>query len=87
VGPILAGHDGRRGFIHHLAVRKSHRRLGIGRQLVSLCRKALRAEHIEKCHLFVYQSNRDAIDFWLDIGFTRRSELAMLSQMTEVMDE
>ena len=82
VGTILGGHDGRRGFIHHLAVRLSHRRLGIGRRLVTLCLKGLQTEHIEKCHLFVYQSNDEAIAFWQDIGFTRRSELAMMSQMT-----
>ena len=87
VGTILGGHDGRRGFIHHLAVRPSHHRLGIGRQLVSLCLKRLRTENIEKCHLFVYQSNREAIAFWQNIGFTRRSELAMMSQMIEVVVE
>ncbi len=87
VGTNLAGHDGRRGFTHHLAVRQSHRRSGTGRQLVSLGLQVLRAEYIEKCHLFVYQSNREAIAFWLDIGFARRSELAMMSQMTEFVDE
>lgn len=87
VGTILGGHDGRRGFIHHLAIRLSHRRLGIGRQLAILCLKGLRTEHIEKCHLFVYQSNREAIAFWKNSGFTRRSELAMMSQLTEVVSE
>jgi ribosomal protein S18 acetylase RimI-like enzyme len=82
VGTILGGHDGRRGFIHHLAVHGSHRRLGIGRQLVFLCIKGLKAEGIEKCHLFVYQSNLEAVAFWQEIGFIMRTELAMMSQMT-----
>jgi len=86
-GTILGGHDGRRGFIHHLAVRSSHRRLGIGRRLVTLCLKALRAEQIEKCHLFVYQSNIEAITFWQKLGFLWRTELAMMSQMTAIVAE
>lgn len=87
VGTILGGHDGRRGFIHHLAVRESHRRLGIGRQLVTLCLEALQADYIEKCHLFVFQVNEEAITFWEKIGFTRRSELAMMSQITESSED
>ena len=31
VGAILAGHDGRRGYIHHLAVHPDHRRQGLAR--------------------------------------------------------
>jgi N-acetylglutamate synthase len=34
VGAALCGHDGRRGYLHHLAVAESHRKEGIGRKLV-----------------------------------------------------
>ena len=34
IGAVLSGHDGRRGNIYHLCVDGSHRRRGIGRQLV-----------------------------------------------------
>jgi N-acetylglutamate synthase len=33
-GVSLAGHDGRRGYLHHVAVRPEYRRQGLGRQLV-----------------------------------------------------
>ena len=33
VGSILGGHDGRRGYIHHLAVDTAWRRQGIARRL------------------------------------------------------
>ena len=33
VGVVLCSHDGRRGYIDQLAVRKSHRRQGIGKGL------------------------------------------------------
>jgi len=34
VGALLVGHDGRRGYIHHLAVSVDFRRNGIGKELV-----------------------------------------------------
>ena len=47
VGVILAGHDGRRGFIHHACVRESYRHQGIGRKLVDTCLEALKKEEIK----------------------------------------
>src|SRR4030042_5216026 len=41
VGTVLSGHDGRRGYLHHLAVGASHRQLGIGKTLTSRCLRAL----------------------------------------------
>lgn len=79
VGAVLCGHDGRRGYIHHLAVRPGHRRQGIGRLLASRCLAALAAEGIEKCHLFVFSQNEAAIKFWQAVGFTGRTELSMMS--------
>jgi ribosomal protein S18 acetylase RimI-like enzyme len=79
VGAVLCGHDGRRGYIHHLAVRPEARRQGIGRRLVQECLAGLRGHGIQKCHLFVFQRNEEAIAFWRAIGFTARDELSMMS--------
>jgi ribosomal protein S18 acetylase RimI-like enzyme len=82
VGAVLCGHDGRRGYIHHLAIRKSHHRQGVGRALVSRCLSALRRARIAKCHIFVFADNHDTIAFWKSIGWTQRVELVMMSQYT-----
>lgn len=82
-GAVLCGHDGRRGYIHHLAVRPPYRRRGIGRLLVQECLAGLRREKIQKCHLFVFTRNASAIAFWQAIGFTGRSELSMMSALTD----
>ena len=37
IGAVLCGHDGRRGYLHHLAVARSQRRQGLGRDLVRRC--------------------------------------------------
>lgn len=79
VGTVLAGHDGRRGFLHHLAVSAAHRRMGIGRALAQRCLQALKAQGIEKSHLFVYESNHTGRDFWKKIGWYERPELVLMS--------
>src|SRR5579871_722647 len=48
VGTILVGHDGRRGFIHRLAVASEHRRQGIAQSLVRLGLSALADAGIQK---------------------------------------
>jgi len=80
VGAALCGHDGRRGYIHHLSVAKSHRKQGIGKSLVGRCMYALMRIGIAKCHLFVFGENQEAIDFWSNVGWTERVELMMMSQ-------
>ena len=40
-GVIMAGHDGRRGYIYHTAVREECRGRGIGRALVEAVKEAL----------------------------------------------
>ena len=80
VGAALCGHDGRRGYIHHLVTKKSHRHQGIGRSLVGRCMYALMRIGIGKCHLFVFGDNQDAIGFWEKVGYSQRVELVMMSQ-------
>jgi putative acetyltransferase len=80
VGAALCGHDGRRGYIHHLAVLNAYRKQGIGKSLVGRCMYALMRIGIAKCHLFVFGDNQEAIKFWNKVGWTERVELMMMSQ-------
>src|SRR5947209_17178874 len=52
-GTVLAGHDGRRGILRHLAVAKPYRGKGIGRQLVRVALEGLSGQGIQKCNVFV----------------------------------
>ncbi|MEA4863578.1 MAG: GNAT family N-acetyltransferase [Victivallaceae bacterium] len=74
-GAIMAGHDGRRGFIYHTAVGREFRRSGIGSALVEAALRALEAEGIGKAALVVFESNRSGNDFWESSGFTARPDL------------
>jgi N-acetylglutamate synthase len=78
IGAVLCGHDGRRGYLHHLAVAKRHRRRGIGRQLVSACLARLRALGILKCNIFVFANNAEGMKFWKRTGWNVRSDLRMM---------
>jgi ribosomal protein S18 acetylase RimI-like enzyme len=80
VGTILTGHDGRRGYIYHLAVDEAYRRRGIAQKLVQASLAKLRESGIEKCHLFVFADNQIGQDFWDSTGWKRRDDLLLFSK-------
>lgn len=86
VGTVLCGHDGRRGYLQHLAVDRAYRRQGIGRALVERVLAALRSININKCHLFVIKENAPAVDFWRRIGWHVRDDLVTMSYWTGAFD-
>lgn len=79
VGAVLCGHDGRRGYLHHMAVAPEYRRRGIGAQLTERSLAALRNHGIERCHLFVHDDNDGALKFWPSVGWFERTDLRMMS--------
>lgn len=79
VGTILVGHDGRRGYLNHLAVADAYRRSGLGRRLVDEGLAALKRAGISKCHLFAFETNRQGQAFWEAIGAQRRDDFAVFS--------
>lgn len=83
VGIVLAGHDGRRGYIHHLAVHPDCRRQGIGCRLVDRCLTVLADSGIHKCHIFIFNNNADGIAFWKSVGWTHRSDIGVISKIIE----
>ena len=74
-GVILAGHDGRRGFIYHTTVAVEYRRQGIGSLLVKEAVKALEEEGIHKAALVVFDRNTLGNTFWEVQGFAERTDL------------
>ncbi len=75
IGAILAGHDGRRGFIHHTAVLPGYQRSGIGSALVNTAMEALEKEGIHKVNLVAFRENQTGNVFWKKQGFTLRTDL------------
>ncbi|REE78810.1 ribosomal protein S18 acetylase RimI-like enzyme [Paenibacillus taihuensis] len=82
LGTILGGHDGRRGFIYHVAVSADQRGRGIGQQLVQLSLGRLREAGIAKCHLFVLEDNEIGARFWARSGWQKREGILLFSKDT-----
>lgn len=76
IGIIMSGHDGRRGFIYHTAVKEEVRQQGIGEKLVRSALAALEQEGIHKVALVVFGKNKTGNSFWEKMGFTVRDDLA-----------
>jgi ribosomal protein S18 acetylase RimI-like enzyme len=68
-GTVLCGHEGRRGILRHLVVKKEFRRKGIARALISQCLSALAKEGIQKCNTFVEDTNVEGRRFWEHMGW------------------
>lgn len=80
IGAILCGHDGRRGFIHHLVVDEQYRRIGLGQKLISKSLERLKQENIQKCHLFVMKDNELGKEFWIKMGWVQREDIRTFSR-------
>ena len=80
-GAVLCGHDGRRGFLHHLAVARDCRRKGIGRALVERCLSSLRELKILKGNVFLFHRNSEGQGFWKAMGWKDRDDLFLMQRM------
>jgi len=80
IGSVMAGNDGRRGYIYHLAVERSFQNRGIARMLMEASEDALRKDGVEKAHLFIYTDN-PAIGFYERTGWHRRTDIAVMSKV------
>ncbi len=83
IGTVLAGHDGRRGYLHHLCVRDDFRGRGTGRMLIIRALEGLRAHGLEKAHAFLFSDNETGREFWKRIGWTWRTDIGVVSVTME----
>ena len=64
VGTIIAGFDGRRGLIYHLAVAPEYRRQGIASRLMDEVEQRLKNLGCIRCYLLVTPENQAAMQFY-----------------------
>ncbi len=79
LGVLVGGHDGRRGFLHHVGVLAPLRRHGVGRALVDCYMAALREQGILRLHLLLRQSNAVGMRFWKAYGCRERANTVVIS--------
>lgn len=75
VGVTLSGHDGRRGYLYHTAVKQEHRGKGIGKALVQAVCDSMAKEGINKVALVVFRTNEIGNEFWQRQGWEQRLDL------------
>ena len=85
IGTVLCGHDGRRGYIYHLAVKPEMRGRGIASQLIQVVLAGLRKQGIQKCHLFVIADNEAGKMFWQKTGWKLRQDIQVFSKDIEAV--
>lgn len=79
VGCVMCGHDGRRGYLQHLAVSERFRRRGVGSALLEACLAKLESHGILKTHIDVLVGNEGAITYWTRRGWKKRDDILRFS--------
>ncbi len=69
VGVALCGHDGRRGWVYHLAVANAYRRQKVGKLLLDDCVEGLRKVGLKRAIILVAGDNPAGHQFWLRNGW------------------
>ncbi len=69
VGAVLAGYDGRRGLLYHLAVAPDRRGAGLGQALLARALAALKDAGVVRVLILVARDNAGGRTFWLRQGW------------------
>jgi ribosomal protein S18 acetylase RimI-like enzyme len=77
IGAVLGTFDGRRGWLHHLAVAPAWQGHGVGRRLVAEVEARLRTHGCAKINLHVEPDNVEVAGFYDRIGYVRRELVFM----------
>ena len=83
VGSCMAGYEGHRGWVNYLAVSPTHRRRGIGRQLMAEVESRLRDDGCPKINLQVRGENHEAIAFYRAIGYDHDDVISLGKRLVE----
>lgn len=79
IAVVIGAFDGRRGYVHHLAVSPRYQNKGYGTLLMEELNKRFRNLDVHKVHLFIEKYNEDVINFYKKLGWEIRDDLIMMS--------
>lgn len=77
VASVMAGYEGHRGWINYLAIEPSHRKQGLGRQLMRHVEQLLIEKGCPKTNLQIRSSNDNVKAFYNAIGYTEDPVISM----------
>jgi ribosomal protein S18 acetylase RimI-like enzyme len=79
VSAVLGGFDGRRGWVHHLAVDPNYRRKKLGTLLMEELLLRFKKLNVVKVKLEILRSNLDVVDFYKQQNWDYRDDLVTMS--------
>lgn len=75
VATALAGFDGRRGWLYHVATDPEMRRRGIAARMVREVEARLKERGCIKVNLIVWEAEQEAMRFWEALGYEREKSV------------
>ena len=79
VAVVMGGFDGRRGYVHHLAIDPDYQKKNYGKMMMEELIEKFRKKKVHKVHLFIEKHNKEVIDFYRKLGWDVRDDLIMMS--------
>ncbi|MFX1410018.1 MAG: GNAT family N-acetyltransferase [Promethearchaeota archaeon] len=79
IGVVMGGFDGRRGYVHHLAIDPDYQKKGYGKMLIDALNERFLQMSVHKVHLFIEKDNKNVVEFYRNLGWEVRDDLIMMS--------
>ncbi|MFX0076243.1 MAG: GNAT family N-acetyltransferase [Candidatus Hermodarchaeota archaeon] len=79
IAVVIGAFDGRRGYVHHLAVDPDYQKKGYGKKIMDDLIERFRQKRIHKIHLFIQKDNKDVLEFYKKQGWETRDDIIMMS--------
>ena len=79
IGAVLGGFDGRRGWIHHLAINPLYQNKRIGTKIMDELTQRFENMGVAKLKLEILEKNKNVIEFYKKIGWDLRNDLKTMS--------
>jgi ribosomal protein S18 acetylase RimI-like enzyme len=83
IGVVVGGFDGRRGYVHHLAVDPDYQKRGYGTRIMDELNLRFRKLGVHKVHLFIEKYNKEVVNFYQKLGWEIRDDLIMMSYVPD----
>jgi len=77
---LMGTYDGRRAYVHHLAVDPEYQHQGLGTQMMAHFESILKEKQVVKYHLMVERWNGKVVPFYEQLGWYERTDLILLSK-------
>lgn len=83
ISVVIGAFDGRRGYVHHLAVDPDYQKMGFGKTIMDALIEQFRTKNIQKVHLFIEKSKKSVVKFYSNLGWDVREDLIMMSYVPD----